>query len=221
MPKAVIFDMDGTLIDSIKVHALSAIEACREFKIEVSVNDYIKEVGKSFEEIIQSISERKGFSLSSKEIEYLNQIKKQKFQEHIKDVKLLPGVKKILSYLKSKGIKTALASSSAKEEVNTILDFFDLRKFFDVVVTKEDVNRAKPNPEIFLKAAKLLNIDPKDSIVIEDSDYGIIAAKDGGFTAFGVLTGKSSREELVRAGADMVFHNLVELLNYLKNIYKL
>jgi len=72
-----------------------------------------------------------------------------------------------------------------------------------------------------LKAAKLLNIDPRDSIVIEDSDYGIIAAKDGGFTAFGVLTGKSSREELVRAGADMVFHNLVELLNYLKNIYKL
>lgn len=218
MLRAFIFDMDGTLVDSIPAHIYAAIEAGRLCGFNFTSEDYLREVGKSFEDIVLSISKKKGISISYDCVKKMRLLKDKLFTtKYVNEVKLLPGALDILKLLKSHGYKLALASASSSKEVNAILDKFELHKFFDVVISKDMVSKAKPDPEIFLKAVSLLNEKPSNAAVFEDSDYGIIAAKKGGFIAYGVLTGKCSKEQLERAGADRIFNDLVEATKYIKS----
>ncbi len=222
MIKAFIFDMDGTLVDSIEVHLSSAMRAYAEggFPELADPEIYRKEVGKSFEDITRTIAKAHNIELSDDDIKKLSNLKRKFFFEEVDKVKLLPGAIELLSYLKDKGYLLALASSSARKEIDVILHKTGIDQFFRIIVSKEDVKRAKPSPDIFLKAAGLLGVKPEEAIVVEDSVQGVIAGKSGGFIVYAVSTGKDSKEALIQAGADKIFNNLLEILNYLIKLKK-
>ncbi len=209
-----IFDLDGTLVDTIPLHVESALYALRKYGLDfIDPKDVYDEIGKSFHDIVLDICRKYGIFPSEELIKNIWQIKHLYFIKNIHKVKLLPGVLEILEYLKNNHIKIALASSSPKDSVKAILDFFDLWGYFNVVLTADDVSKAKPDPEIFLRAKEKLGCN--SCIVVEDSLYGVIAGKKAGCKVYAVLTGVGKRKDLEKY-ADKVFRDLNDLLSFLK-----
>ena len=117
---------------------------------------------------------------------------------HLKGIPLKQGAYEILSYLKNNNYKIALATSASKERALKQLRYADIEKFFDVIVSRDDVKETKPNPDIFLKAAKKLNVNPNECIVIEDSSAGIKAAFNAGMAGIHVVDLKEPDNEIIR-----------------------
>jgi len=204
MIKAIIFDMDGVLIDSIKVIWDSFSEV---LGINFS-DDYIKQnLATSLRDNLKKWETDFGikdydlmeFSKEAGDIQ-LNIFKKQKIN---------PNLLKLLNKLKEKGIKCAIATSSVRWRTEEILKILNITNFFEVVVTSEDVVKHKPNPDVFLKASELLEIKPENCVVIEDARNGIEGAKNANMKAIGLITNYNSAEELKHA--DLVIYNLSEI----------
>ena len=139
------------------------------------------------------------------------------YKKHlIGNMKLQPikGIKQLLDEIKSCGIRIGLASSSSKEFINYILDKIDLKKYFEVIVSGEDVVRGKPAPDIFRRTAELLNVQPEYCLVIEDSAHGVKAAKLAQMKCIGFSNPNSGKQDL--SLADAVINEIVEidLCNY-------
>jgi HAD superfamily hydrolase (TIGR01509 family) len=132
--------------------------------------------------------------------------------------KEIPGIKKILEELKDQKIKTAVASSSSKDLIETVIKGFDLCKYFDVLISGEDVKKGKPNPDIFLHAAKKLKANIRNCIIIEDSTNGVKAAKKAGAKCIGFNNPDSHGQNLSKA--DIII-NKFDILNYdlLKSLF--
>jgi len=132
--------------------------------------------------------------------------------------KEIPGIKKILEELRDKKIKTAVASSSPKELIEKVIKGFDLCKYFDVLISGEEVEKGKPNPDIFLYTAKKLKVNIKNCIVIEDSTNGVKAAKKAGTKCIGFNNPDTHGQDLSKA--DIVI-NKFDILNYelLKSLF--
>ncbi len=207
-----IFDLDGTLVDTIPLHIESGLYALRKYGLNfVDPKDVRDEIGKSFHDIVLDICRKYNIPISEELIKDIWQIKHLYFLKNIHKVKLLPGVLELLEFLRNNHSKIALASSSPKDSVKAILDHFNLWGYFDVVLTADDVSKAKPDPEIFLRAKEKLGCN--DCIVIEDSLYGVIAGKKAGCKVYAVLTGVGKRKDLEKY-ADKVFRDLTELLSW-------
>ncbi|MFX1518464.1 MAG: HAD family hydrolase [Promethearchaeota archaeon] len=208
LPKAIIFDLDGTLIDSIPAHVRAYQKLANdEFGIHLEQESILKHFGKKSRDIIKALLPAYG-----KDLDALVKKKQSFYREAFNSVKLLLGVEKLLHAIKKKGIRRALGTSSSSRNVDFTLKKFDLE--FDVVITGEDVERGKPSPDTFLKIAQRLNLSPKDCLVIGDSVYDIIAAKKAGMKAIGVLTGSTTREEMQKVKTDAIFENLLEFMEY-------
>ena len=138
-----------------------------------------------------------------------------KFKE---DIRLFSGLHTALSFVKSK-YNVALVSSSPKPIVDIVVQRFELSKYFDRIITGDDVKKGKPDPEPYLKAAKELGVRPEECVVVEDSINGVKSAKAAGMKCIGI-TNSFPREELERAGADYVIDVIVELPVALEAISK-
>ena len=179
MIKAVIFDMDGVIFDSERVICELWDEVAKENNIPDIEELMIRCIG---------INEKATDELFTKK--YGEEFPYQKFKKIISEryhekydggrLPMKPGVSELLSFLKENGIKTALASSTNVRTVTNQLKDAGVLQFFDVVVGGDMVTRSKPDPEIFLHAAEMLGIDPKDAFIIEDSFNGIRAAHAAG-----------------------------------------
>ena len=216
MLKAVIFDFDGTLVSTIDLHIESSQKALEKLGIKVDPEDVRDEIGKSLDEIVEDLAKK------YPEIRYIDineviRIKRELFYQNLDKVKLLRGSRELLSLLKDNGIKIGLATSSLKDFVYTILERFNILDYFDVIVTAEDVSRAKPDPEIFIKTLELLKVRPYEALVIEDSSYGVIAAKRAGIPVYVVLTGVSNKRTLEKLHPNRIFKDLYEIYLYFKN----
>ena len=208
MIKGTIFDLDGTLVDTTSVY----IEAYRisfdkELGLPLNEPNMKSKFGKRGATIVRELLREEGIDYDEALIDKIINAVRDHFSEKIEDVLLLPGVKELLSDAK-KGYKVALATSSRRYAANALLDGLGLRKYFDFVVTAEDVEHAKPNPEIFLKAAEGLGLCPDECVVFEDTAIGIRAGKAAGMTVVGVTTGPLDEYVLKTAGADHVYENL-------------
>jgi len=207
-PKAIIFDLDGTLIDSIPAHLHAYQElAMSEFGIQLNQEKILEHFGKKSRDIITAL-----FPLSGKNIDILVEKKQRLYRQSFNRVKLLPGTKKVLRTAKEKAIKCALGTSSSKKNVEVAIKEFGLE--FDVIITGEDIERGKPNPETFLTTAQRLEVSPDDCFVIGDAIYDMMAAKKAGMLAIGVLTGSTTRRQLKMANADVIFENLLEFMDW-------
>jgi len=185
--KAFIFDLDGVIVDTAKYHYLAWKELANELGFEFSEeqNEQLKGVSRvrSLEILlkigdIQISDERKIDLLKEKNKQYLDYISQMNENE------ILPGIKNLLNYLKDKKIPFALGSAS--KNARLILRILNLYDLFDTVVDGNDVSKAKPDPEVFLIAAKKLNKRPDNCIVVEDAIAGIQAANTAQMTSVGI-----------------------------------
>ncbi len=204
--KGFIFDLDGVIVDTAKYHFLAWQKLAKTLEINFTEeeNEQLKGVSRvrSLEKILawgnKTIPETKFMELMGKKNDdYLSHISKMTKSE------ILPDVPKILNYLIEK--QQPIALGSASKNARHILERVDLKKNFDAIVDGNDVSKAKPDPEVFLNAAKLLNIDPENCIVFEDSVAGVEAANVARMVSIGI--GSKS----VLGHADYVFNDFTEI----------
>lgn len=207
MIKAVIFDMDGVIIDSHSVAYQLLCETANTFGCNLTIKE-IKSWGSlSSRQFWTKVKEQYNLphdiSLLMKSYNQDREIELYKFIEPV------PGVKEFLYKLKSNRVKTALATSATKKRMEAVINLFRLHTLFDIVVCDEEVAASKPDPQIFVLASQKLAVEPTECLVIEDSENGKLAAKKAGMKCLG-FKGLSHVEENME-GSDMLFLSFNEL----------
>ena len=183
---AFIFDMDGTLVDNMHFHTEAWRELLAEKGIQVDAHEFlVRTAGKTNREVVPEIFG----DISDDEIEHISNLKERKYRElFLPHRKLVTGAQQFIEKSKELGIKMAVATAAPPENVEFIIDGMDLRNHFDAIVTAADVERGKPDPEIFLKSANRVGVDPHRCIVFEDALGGFEAALRAGMKSVGIAT---------------------------------
>ena len=177
--KAILFDMDGVLVDSLDTWCRTFNDTLKHFGLKtIPRNKFIKDFGAPIEHDVKKYFKGK----TIREVEHVYNLK---FKERISYVKLFPESVSALKKLKKHPIKIGLITNSTRFIATTILSNFRLKKYFKVVVTMDDVKRRKPAPDMILKACKLLRINPKNTILVGDTMNDIIAGKRAGCVTVG------------------------------------
>ena len=185
--RAVIWDLDGTLIDSSHYHweAWQAVMEAENFRL--TYEQYVADFGKRNDEILRG---RLGADLPDDFIARVSYAKEEVYRDLIrtKGLELLPGAAYWLERLKAEGWLQALATSAPRGNIDAVFAALGLEKFFDAVISSEEVKAGKPEPDVFLAAAARMDVDPRDCIVVEDAPAGVEAARRAGMKSVGVLT---------------------------------
>ena len=207
MFEAVIFDWDGTIGDTRQVIVIAFQSALSEINCKVS-DEYIERrigigAADTFRDILRSAKMR----FDEKLIQRLVERKSQLEIELTDQVKLFPGAIELLEALQGK-VKMALASMNNRSVIIHLLKAKDLEKYFDAVLTAESISHSKPDPEIFLKAASNLKASPEKCVVVEDSIFGVKAAKSANMGCIAVVTGVYSKLELEKEQPDFIVKTL-------------
>lgn len=174
--KAVIFDLDGVLADTVEFHYLSTKKVANQLNVSFTRETNQVFQGMNRRHVIEQLLKNTKQPDSNQDIEKLGQLKNRYYQEYIKSLTsndVLPGMMTFLTDLKKEGIKMAIASSSSNAEI--VLKNLEIIDFFDVIVPAGSITHMKPHPEIFLKAADKLNIPYNECVAIEDSKAGMLA----------------------------------------------
>jgi len=210
MFKAIIFDWDGTLADSKKANVKSFKKVLAEVGCIVDDEFIERRIGIGARRTIEEILKENSIMFDDEMIE--NLIRKLiNLQTNLSGmVNLFEGVTDLLDKLHGR-IKIALSTMNNRRTVNKQLSEKGIKKYFDIVVTADDVCKPKPDPEIFLVTAMKLNVDPEDCIVVEDSIFGVKAAKAAGMKCIAVTSGAYTREELRNENPDMIVDSVVEI----------
>ena len=211
---AVIFDMDGVIYDTEAFYLKHWIQVFSEYGYEMTKAIYINAMGRGRKKVQEYFKSVFGEDLPIEEM-YVKKDKLLFDAIRNKEVPLKPGALEFLSYLKNNNIKTALATSAKRERLDIQLEDSPIVQYFDAIVCGDDVVNSKPDPEIFLKAAKKIGAKIEKCIVIEDSEAGIKAAHDGKMTAFHVEDLKEA-DDSIKENANMLFKNLKEIQDYLE-----
>jgi beta-phosphoglucomutase len=208
--KAIIFDMDGVLVDSEPIHEKVEMETLEEFGMVVPKEEWDGFRGKKIEEIFSYASGKYG--TGKENLEEMIERKIEKYlSEALKSMELITGAREFLGNLKDRAdIRLALTTSGRKFQQDKILEKFGLKDFFEIMVTADEINRGKPDPEPYLVTVGKLREDSGGCLVIEDSDNGILSAKGAGCVACGITT-TFDEKKLRAAGADFVINSFSEL----------
>nr|WP_314449207.1 HAD family phosphatase [uncultured Lachnoanaerobaculum sp.] len=176
--KACIFDLDGTLVDSMWMWPDIDREYLNRFEIEYDDNLKNEIDGISFHETAVYFKNKFGISDSVEKI--CKDWEDMAYDKYKYEVKEKPGCKKFLEHLRSKGIKMGIATSNKRSMVDVVLKSLSMKDFFEVITTSDEVKRGKPAPDVYLTTANLLNVEPKNCLVFEDVVAGIMAGKSAG-----------------------------------------
>lgn len=219
MIKAVIFDMDGVIIDSEPIHKVVEESVFEKIGANVSKEEHNSYVGMTSKGMWSEIKEKHEL-IKDFTIEELIEMEVKSYIEHIlsyEDIEPINGVVGLIDELYKKDIKLALASSAVRKSVDTVVEMFELGKYFKTSVSGDEVKDGKPAPDIFLKAAKALKVDPKNCVVFEDSKNGVHAAKKAGMKCIGFKNMNSGDQDL--SFADTIISSYSEI-SY-KKLYNL
>ena len=212
MIKAIIFDLDGTLVDSVDYHTEAWVKAFQKYGYNFSFDKLRQQIGKGSEYII-------GDLLSREEAEKLEsdiaQYRKQYYQDNLlKKVQPFPKVRELFQTIKADEIKIVLASSARKESITHYKQLLEIEDLIDGATSTDDVEKSKPEPDIFAAALeKLADISTEEIIVVGDSPYDAIAAGKINLRTIGVLCGGFERETLTEAGCIAIYQDPADLLN--------
>jgi beta-phosphoglucomutase len=207
MKQAVIWDVDGTLVDTAELHFQAWLEVARRLNKPFSRADFAATFGRRNPEILHQLL---GNDLSAREVEELALLKEDLYRDAArKGVDLLPGVRPLLEGLHGEGFLQAIGSSAPRQNLDLILELTQTKPFFDVIVSSEDTQRGKPDPQVFLVAAERLDVPASRCVVMEDAVAGVQAAKAAGMKCVAVrFVGHHSADKLDAAGADKVVETL-------------
>ena len=201
-PFGAIFDWDGVVIDSSIQHERSWEMLAEEVGKPLPTDHFKQGFGKRNAVIIPEIL---GWTNDMEVVDRLGRRKEELYRELVKSdgIKALPGIRELLVELKAVGIPCVVGTSTERKNLELAFDLLDLADFFQGAVCSEDVIRGKPDPEVFLKAAALMDLSPERCVVLEDSAHGIEAARSGNMKALGLATTREA-EKLEGAGAHCV-----------------
>jgi beta-phosphoglucomutase len=207
-PAAVIFDMDGVLIDSYHAHLQSWQEAARVEGLTITEEQFAATFGKTSRESIRLLWRDRHFT--EIQIKDFDHRKEAAFRRIITArFPVMPGAMELLNSLDEAGFLLAIGSSGPPENVDLVLDKLGVRPLLSAVVNGADVTRGKPDPQVFLIAAQRLGVAPARCVVVEDAALGIEAADAAGMKAIGLASTGRTRQSL--AAADMVVDRLAEI----------
>ncbi|GAB3644214.1 HAD family hydrolase [Spirosoma arcticum] len=217
--KAVIFDMDGVIVDTNPHHRTAWRQYYQRYSKTLSDEDFVEHVsGKHNAHIVAHLFA--GQTLTPDEVQRLSNEKEALFRELYRpDVVPVAGLIDFLKALKAGGVITAVATSAPVENLDFVIDALELRPYFDALLNESMVSRPKPDPEIYQKAMAMLGVEPGESVVFEDSMTGIQAAKASGATVVGVATTQTPDElrpfvnDVIRDFTAMTLDRLLRLVN--------
>jgi len=209
MFKAVIFDWDGTLADTRRTVTESFRRVLSEAGYTISDEFIDRRIGVGTRKIMEDALRECGIDFDEEELERLVE-RKIEFQTELTGaVDLFEGAVELLDALYGR-VKIALATMGPRKVVDRLLSEKSIRRYFDVVVTADEVPKPKPNPEIFLKAARRIKVRPEECLVVEDSIFGVKAAKAAGMGCVAVPSGAYTAEELRKEEPDLLINSLKE-----------
>lgn len=194
--KAVIFDMDGVLIDSEPAYLEMNLKMFAQFGIEMDDENYKALVGMPSVPMWKMLKEK--YDLKNEVKDFIHYEKKRMLEILDSDIitKPVDGISELIGTLKNNNIKLSVASSSAKDNVNFVLEKLKIRDNFEFIISGEEVVNGKPSPDIFLKVSDHFNICPADCFVIEDSANGIKAANSAGMKSLGFTNNGTNKQDL-------------------------
>jgi HAD superfamily hydrolase (TIGR01509 family) len=208
---AFLFDLDGTLIDSVYQHVIAWRTALSGIGIDLSVWRIHRRIGMSGGMMVSALLRETGRVLSKAEIDRLQESHRAAYQAQVDGVRPLPGASELLSALTGAGVKWAIATSGYAATARSALALLGLPADTPMV-TRDLVRHAKPDPDLFLAAAALLEAEPRHAMVVGDSVWDLLAARRAGALGVGLMSGGYGREELERAGAYRVYADPAEML---------
>jgi HAD superfamily hydrolase (TIGR01509 family) len=214
---AFLFDLDGTLIDSVYQHVLAWREATQAAGIELPVWRIHRQIGMSGGLMLNALLRETGRPVSKKEAEHIQAVHAKAFADQASSLRILPGAQELLDTLAAEGVAHAIATSGRLHNARHALKLLKLRD--DVpIVTRDDVRFAKPDPDLFLAAGQRLHVPMSRCVIVGDSVWDLLAARRAFGLGVGLLSGGYGREELERAGAYRVYQDPAELLRHLDEV---
>ena len=210
--RAVIFDIDGTLLDSVDLHARAWVEAFAHFGVETDEAKVRSQIGKGGDELMPEFLPAERIEREGKEIEgFRSDLFKKKY---LPEVRPFPAVRPLFERLHEAGLKIALASSGKGPEVERYQEILGIADLVDVVTSSDDADRSKPHPDIFEAAVKKLEgLGKDDMIVVGDTPYDAEAASKAGLRTVGLLCGGFPEADLSAAGCIAIYRDPQDLLD--------
>jgi HAD superfamily hydrolase (TIGR01509 family) len=215
--QAFLFDLDGTLVDSVYQHVLAWQDALDQLGIELSVWRIHRKIGMSGGLLTNAVLRETGREVTQEDAARLRRLHAKAYAERWRQVRPLPGAPELLAYLTAVDVPWAIATSGYRESAGPVLDLLDVPPERPVI-TRDLVPRAKPDPDLFLAAAEQLGIDIAESVVVGDSVWDLLAARRARALGVGVLSGGYGTDELERAGAYRVYEDPADLLDHLDEL---
>lgn len=217
LPKAIIFDIDGTLLDSVDLHAKAWQETFQHFGHEIPFQAIRDQIGKGGDQLLPVFLSKEELAEKQKALEeFRGSLFKKKY---LSEVRPFPNVRQLFQMVKSHGQQAAIASSAKPEELEVYKKIADITDLVNVGTSSGDAKRSKPHPDIFEAALAQLGdqVQPEDVVIVGDSPYDAEAARKAGVKAVGVLCGGFSRESLIKAGCIAIYADPTEVLGKFEN----
>lgn len=210
MPRFVIFDVDGTLVDSVDLHAQAWSDAFHHFGYDVSAAQARTQIGKGGDQLMPVFLPKADLERVGKDVD---KWRGEHYREHyLPRVRALPGVRPLFDALLARGIRIGLGTSSKPEELKRLKAIAGIADLDVAVATSGDAERSKPHPDIFQATLAKLGAAPGDTVAVGDSPYDAEAAGKAGVTAVGVLCGGFPEADLKRAGCVALYRDPADLL---------
>jgi HAD superfamily hydrolase (TIGR01509 family) len=208
MLKAIVFDMDGVIVDSEPLHFAADLLTAEDYKVRVTEDDLIAYVGTTGPDmwadliVKYGIPDTVGGVIARQTRHKLELLAKRRMVA-------IPGVRELLAEARNRGLRIGLASSSPRYFIEAMIENLGIGEYFGAVVSGEEVARSKPAPDIFLRTAELLGITPGACLVVEDSGHGVRAAKAAGMACVGFVNPTSGAQDL--SPADIVVKSISDI----------
>ncbi|MBV8358070.1 MAG: HAD family hydrolase [Deltaproteobacteria bacterium] len=210
MPKAVIFDVDGTLVDSVDLHAHAWVDAFRDYGHQVDFEKVRAQIGKGGDELMPVFLSEVELKRYGEELEnHRRQILKDNYLPRVKG---FPKVRELFKRLLDDGKQIVLASSAKEDELEAYKKAAAIEDLVQDETSADDAEKSKPHPDIFEEAIKRLNVHPEDVIVVGDTPYDAEAAAKAGLRTVGLLCGGWSDKQLKDAGCIAIYEDPADLL---------
>ena len=210
VPLAILFDVDGTLVDSVDLHARAWQEAFAHFGKRLPYREIRAQIGKGGDELLpvfldETERDRMGERLESFRADLFR-------REYLRHARPFAHARDLVRRVKDAGLLVGLASSAQRQELEYHLGLLGVRALVDAATTADDVDRSKPHPDVFAACAAKLGVDPRAAVAVGDSPFDAIGARRAGARAVGLLSGGFPRDALVRAGCEAIYADPEDLL---------
>jgi HAD superfamily hydrolase (TIGR01509 family) len=215
-PGAFVFDLDGTLVDTVETRIRAWLQTFDEYRIPANRAQVARLIGSDGKRVAQVVAQAADEAIDSERAEEIDKRAGDIYSELNTDPKPLPGAIELLRALDDHGLRWAVATSSRREQVGASINALALSRR-PIVIDGSQVKRAKPAPDLLILAARELGVEPSRSWYVGDAIWDMQAANAAGMPAIGVVSGSATAEELAEAGASFTVEDLAELIPFARD----